>query len=161
MKKSTGGKVTATSYNKELPNQQYTPGPILWLQETARNIAKAFSRDKRCSDKLPQHNGPSITVTLMAPDIESPPTRDLLLLACMHENQGGQLLRQDSIGTMSNDRQLFCFIREQISRAPSKRWLSCLLKKVTGIHFTQVRQPAPLKSPQTQDQLPLHSSTSV
>jgi hypothetical protein len=147
MERSTGSKVTATSYDKGVSKEQYIPGPIIWVRETARNLARAFSKDANCNDMLPRHSGPDITETSPSVNIELPLVRELLLLACMHQSQGGQSLRQDSIGLIENDLQLFCFIREQLSRTRNVRWPSLSLKTVTGIHFTKVSQVAQPKRP--------------
>ncbi|KAK3216196.1 hypothetical protein GRF29_8g2559841 [Pseudopithomyces chartarum] len=137
MERSINGKVTATSYGKGSSQERYIPGPIFWVREAARDFASSFSRDVNRSDMLPRHSGPNTTVTPAPVNLESPLAEDLLLLACVHQSQGGQFLRQDSIGAVGNDRQLFYFIREQLSRTLNERRPSLLLKRVTGIHFTQ------------------------
>jgi hypothetical protein len=147
MEQSTGAKVTATFYDEGLSKKHYIPGPIIWVRETAGKFVRAFSKDANRNNVLPRHSSPDATVAPTSVNIELPLTRDLLLLACVHQSQGGQSLRQDSIGAMENDRQLFCFIREQFSRTPNVRWSSLLLKTVTGIHFTQVSPLARLKRP--------------
>lgn len=142
MERSINGKVTATSYGKGSSQERYIPGPIFWVREAARDFASSFSRDVNRSDMLPRHSGPNTTVTPAPVNLESPLAEDLLLLACVHQSQGGQFLRQDSIGAVGNDRQLFYFIREQLSRTLNERRPSLLLKRVTGIHFTQVSRRA-------------------
>lgn len=145
MQRSAIGKVTATSYDENLSKKRYIPGPMIWVRETARNCARFFSKDANRNDILPRHSGLDTSVAPAAVNIESSHARDLLLLACVDQSQGAQSLRQDSIEAIENDRQLFCFIREQLSRTPNVRWPSLSLKKVTGIHFTQVSRLARLK----------------
>jgi hypothetical protein len=145
MERSTGGKVTATFYDEQSSRERYIPGPIIWVRETARSFARAFSKDANRNDILLPHRGPGTTLTPASVNIELPPVRNLLLLACVHQSQGGQSLRQDSIGTIENDRQLFCFIRQQLSHTLNARWPFLWLKTVMGIHFTQVSQLARLK----------------
>jgi hypothetical protein len=142
MQRSTFGKVTATSYNEDPSQKHYIPGPIIWVRETARSFARAFSKGANCNDILPRHSGLDTSITPASLNIESSLEQDLLLLACVNQSQGGQSLRQDSIEAIENDRQLFCFIREQFSRTSNVRWPSLLLKTVTGIHFTQVSRLA-------------------
>jgi hypothetical protein len=144
MERSTGGKITATSYDEQSSGERYIPGPTIWIRETARSFARAFSKDAN-RNVLLRHSGPGTRVTPASVNIEIPPAPDLLLLTCVHQSQGGQSLRQDSIGAIENDRQLFCFIQEQLSHTSKVCWSSLSLKTVMGIHFTQVSQLARLK----------------
>ncbi|KAF2011921.1 hypothetical protein BU24DRAFT_425752 [Aaosphaeria arxii CBS 175.79] len=137
VERSTGSKVIATSYNEGASQERYIPGPINWIRETVRNLARAFSKDANRNEMLPRHSGPGTKVTDTSKKGRLPFVQDLLLLACVPQNHGGQILCQDSIEAIRNDRQLFWFIRQQLSRTPNVRWPIQLLKTVTGIHFTK------------------------
>ncbi|PVH94632.1 hypothetical protein DM02DRAFT_183775 [Periconia macrospinosa] len=99
------------------------------------STVKAFSKNANCNDRLPRHNGPETTETPAPVNIKLPLVQDLLLLACTHQSQGRQTLRQDSIRAIKNNQQLFCFIQEKLSR--NVRWFHVSLKTMTGIHFTK------------------------
>ena len=146
MERSASGKITATSYDEHSSSERYIPGPKIWIRETARSFVRAFSKDANHNDFLPRHGGPGTRTTPKSANTELPLVPDLLLLACAHQSQGGQSLRQDSIGTIESDRQLFCFVKEQLSRTLNVRWFFPSLKTITGIHFTQVSRVTRLKT---------------
>ena len=102
----------------------------------------------------------------IAVDIDLPSTRALYLLACMHRAPRGTWLVQERIDPISNDRELFMFMRMQLSRTHSHSWsflrfknpdeIICIIRDqlvrtrnglssylclhtVIGIHFTKVR----------------------
>ncbi|PZD41578.1 hypothetical protein A1F97_04265 [Pyrenophora tritici-repentis] len=116
MERIAGTKVTVTTYNEEEPQRGYGPGLISWARNTTRDLTRLFSKDADRDDVLPQHNDSETTQASASVNIELTPAQDLLLLACMQQSQGSQLFLQDSIRAIKSDRQLFYFIREQISQ---------------------------------------------
>ncbi|EDU46316.1 hypothetical protein TUN199_04230 [Pyrenophora tritici-repentis] len=138
MERIAGTKVTVTTYNEEEPQRGYGPGLISWARNTTRDLTRLFSKDADRDDVLPQHNDSETTQASASVNIELTPAQDLLLLACMQQSQGSQLFLQDSIRAIKSDRQLFYFIREQISRNRRTRWTSRVLKTVNEIQFTKL-----------------------
>ena len=158
MERPTDTEVTFTTYNEEESQRGHGSGLSSWARNTARDITRLFSKDADRDDVLPQHNNPETTEASVAVNIEMMPVRDLLLLACIQKSQGRQLFLQDSIRPIKSDRQLFYFIRKQISCNRKIRWLSLLLKTVTEIQFTKVRQSSTPKRSQNSSCLLYKSS---
>jgi hypothetical protein len=139
---STGIKITANSYEEGASNERYIFGPAIWARRIARSLARTLSNDANPDGVSSQHSDPDTTGTSASVNIELPPVRNLLLLACRDEDQGGKSLRQDEIGLLDNDQRLFYLIRRQLSKTRNLSWSSLSLKTVTGIHFTKVSPTA-------------------
>lgn len=99
-------------------------------------LAAPFRRQvKQCT--LPQHN-PKTTCSSSG----TPSRLQLLhLLACMHAGRFRKMLHQDRIETVMNDRELFCFLRQQYARNCGRMRAFLSLKTVQGIFFTKFRLP--------------------
>lgn len=140
MERSFGCRVTATFQDDGPAAENIVYGLIAWFRKAVRRLARLFSKETSLDNFLPRHNVTNTVATPAPGNVGLPSSRDLLLLACMHQKDGGQSLYQDDIGAIANDRQLFRFIRKQISSTATKRRSFLSLKTVTGIHFTKVSQ---------------------
>ncbi|KAH7079112.1 hypothetical protein BKA63DRAFT_258683 [Paraphoma chrysanthemicola] len=141
MERSSGVKVSASSYRQHSGNQQYVaPQPGRWLRNGIAKLTSVFGTSKT-SPCLPRHtNTCSSSVSTASSTTISPPSM-LHLLACMHHNRFRKVLQQDRIEAIKTDRALLCFMRRQHARYRCRLLRFLSLKGVQGIYFVKFRLP--------------------
>ncbi|XPS79088.1 hypothetical protein M3J09_011077 [Ascochyta lentis] len=137
MQRSIGSEVTVTSYEEASSNPKCFPGLANRFRAAAKNAVSAFSMAFHRGDILPRHIGGETTASPETVNIDLSSVPDLLLLGRVHKSHGGKGLRQDQIGAIENDCQLFRFIHQQLSRTRRVRWSSLPIKTITNIHFSK------------------------
>ncbi len=142
MSRSTGAKVTVTSYSTTSTNQNWTFKAPVWARRIASVFSSAQARTSTSTVCLPQHNVPNngtpLTSSTLATNAAAPLKPTLHLLACMHRTQRRKCLLQDPIDFVSTDRALFCFMKRQLQRNRSRIRSTLAMRSVQGIFFVKV-----------------------
>jgi hypothetical protein len=142
MSRSTGAKVTVTSYSKRSTNQNWTFKAPVWARRIAGVSSFAQARTSNSTGCLPQHNFPNhctpSTSSTPATNAAAPLKPSLHLLACTHRTQRQKCLSQDPIDSVSTDRALFCFIKRQLHRNRSRIRSILAMRSVQGMFFVKV-----------------------
>ncbi|KAJ4989812.1 hypothetical protein SVAN01_04649 [Stagonosporopsis vannaccii] len=132
--------VTTSSSDQGAPEQRYTLRPPAWLRSTGRSISSILTRTANDTTFLPQHHRSTVSKfsTVSKP---SPPAlqRELYLMACMHRTQHHINVVQSLLEKIKTDRQLFCFLRKQLSQHRSLVGSILSMKKVERIFFVKFR----------------------
>lgn len=141
MNRSTGASITVASYSKTSKNQNWNFKFPAWARRgTGTSSVKATTPNS--GGGLPQYNAPdrSAPLTSSAPATNTPTnsTPRLHLLACAHRTERRKCLLQDPIDSVSTDRALFCFMKQQI-RCNNSRFRSILaMRSIQGMFFVKV-----------------------
>ncbi|XP_014557166.1 hypothetical protein COCVIDRAFT_69160, partial [Bipolaris victoriae FI3] len=142
MSRSTGASITVASYSKTSKNQNWNFKFPAWARRgTGTSSAKATTPNS--GGGLPQYNAPhrSAPLTSSAPatNTSTNSTPRLHLLACAHRTERRKCLLQDPIDSVSTDRALFCFMKQQI-RCNNSRFRSILaMRSIQGMFFVKFR----------------------
>ncbi|KAF3045537.1 hypothetical protein E8E12_009384 [Didymella heteroderae] len=143
MNRSTGAKVTVTSYSKTSGNQNWvlkTPRMVRRLTGSLTSGRAGASNPQGC---LPQHNESSQPVpstgTAATGTTTAQVTSTLHLLACAHRTQRRKWFLQNPIDTIFTDRALFCFMRQQLERNRSLIRSILTMTSVQGMFFVKFR----------------------
>ncbi|EUC49155.1 hypothetical protein COCMIDRAFT_51478, partial [Bipolaris oryzae ATCC 44560] len=144
MSRSTGANITVTSYSKTSKKQTWNFKFPAW----ARRIAGTFSSSAKATAPnsgggLPQYNASnrSAPSTSSAPVANTPTSSipRLHLLACAHRNERRKCLLQDPIDSISTDRALFCFMKQQLRRNHSRIRSVLAMRSIQGMFFVKFR----------------------
>ena len=137
MQRSTGAKVTATSYSGGFSNQKYTFRSPKWMRSLVQTASGARTGSQ---PYLPQPNACSApaTATPVAIGMTTVPQESVHLMACLQRGRYRRIVRQDPIDGITTDKALFCFLRSQLAqhRGRVRRFFS--LKCVQGLLFVKV-----------------------
>ena len=139
MQHAVDGDISATPYSHTSAKRKYTFNTPNWMRMVAQSIRKTLSPPSD-EQELPRSNTPLGKSGVSKKKTTDDPMKTLHLLACVHETQQGTHLVQDRLEEMESDRELFNFIREQLSCTRSNRWKLFHLRTVIGIHFTKVKE---------------------
>jgi hypothetical protein len=142
MERTSGVKVTASSYRQYAGGQQYPmPRPDRWIRKGFSKVASALTNVWKPSPCLPQHAASSIPATGTT-SAQTPSQHQILhLVACMHRDPVRKFVQQDRIEDLRTDRELLDFMRRGYVRQ-RKAFLRILsLKCVKGIYFVKLWLP--------------------
>lgn len=134
MQRSGARHITATPYDPNTPTQHYIYKPRQWLRSILMGLRTVFPRLR---DTSPQPDTVPVTRATSA-FVNMPPLKISYLLSCMHQTQRRRYLVQERVEMITNDRELFCFIQNQLRKLHSRLWTALHMRKVAGIHFTRV-----------------------
>jgi hypothetical protein len=142
MSRSTGAKVTVTSYSKTSTNQNWFFKAPVWARKLAGGSSSARARTSDSAGCLPQHNAPNqyrpSTSSMPATNPSAPWKPTLHLLACLHQTQRRKCLLQSPIDSVSTDRALFCFMKRQLQLNRNRIRSILAMRSVQGMFFVKV-----------------------
>jgi len=130
-------KITATAYSESGADPAYSSAPCDIVRSTWRKILKPF-KEHVASPIIPSHDkGLQVTEEDVEAESAIPPTQTLLLLAGMHKSQDETYLTQDDVEMVETDRQLFCFMREQLNNRYNSLQRFFSTTRVKNIYFSK------------------------
>ncbi|KAJ6266445.1 hypothetical protein PSV08DRAFT_230177 [Bipolaris maydis] len=143
MSRSTGANITTTSYSKTSTNQNWNFKLPNWVRRFTITSSSAKAAAPNSGGGLPQYNARnhSAPSTSSAPTTNTPTNSNarLHLLACAHRNERRKCLLQDPINSVSTDRALFCFMKQQIRRNHSRFRNILTMRSIQGMFFVKFR----------------------
>jgi hypothetical protein len=144
MQRSTGVKVIATTYSQSTPNQNYTGSPSSWMRVTAQRLSNTFGRSNKSSTGLSQRSSTSTTSTAVSTASTACPQQSLHFMACMQGGRYRRVVHQDAIDDIATDKELFLFMRQQVTKRRGYFRRAFSLKCIQGLYFVKVCTPSPL-----------------
>lgn len=139
MTRSTGAKVTISSYNTASANNGWSFRAPMWIRQLTNLWSTSRTGTSRFTGSLPHHNASNqssnATSTVNTP---IPPGSELFLLACAHKSQRQKHLLQDTINSVSTDQVLFLFLKQQLKRNQSRIRSLLSMRSVQGMYFVKV-----------------------
>jgi hypothetical protein len=130
--------ITATTYGGSGANATHmsAPSDIVWA--AWRKVSSPFKKTQDSPINLSQGNHPKVASGDVEAESAIPPTQTLLLLSGLHRSQDEIFLTQDDVEKIETDRQLFCFMREQLERRYNRLQRFLSTTRVKDIHFSKV-----------------------
>jgi hypothetical protein len=144
MQRSTGAKVVATTYNQSASTQNYTSSPSSWMRATAQKLSNTFGRSNKSSPGLSKHSSASTTSTAMSAGLTACPPQTLHFMACMQGGRYRRVVHQDAIDDIATDKELFLFMRQQVTKRRGYFRRAFSLKCIQGLYFVKVCTPSPV-----------------
>lgn len=139
MQRCTSTSISATAYNKGSSDQRYTFRPPAWLRSVTKRLSSTLTHSSTDAACLPQHQASSVSKAHVIPNPSRPiPQRELFLMSCMHRTQHHVNVMQDHIEEIETDRQLFRFLRLQLSQYRSQFSKFLSMRRVQKIYFIKV-----------------------
>lgn len=155
MQRSTGAKVIATSHSQSAPNQRYTSPFPAWMRAATRKLSVAFGQQKNAPQGLPQYNVQTKPTTCPPTGSNPSSQQSLLLMTCMQRGPHDHAVHQDSIEGITTDKDLFHFMRRQLSKRRGYIHKISSLKCIQGLYFIKVPLLHVIQPPSlTQDIVP-------
>lgn len=134
MKRATG--TTFRSHDNSHSGSQ----SALSFRDIWQSFREAIRSMTHSDPTLPTSNRPNQpqTTSQSLPDAINVQGRNLILMSCLHRGETAKDLYQDNIGMLSSDRSLMYFLKERYRMRRGKFRSAISMRKVIGIHFTQV-----------------------
>jgi hypothetical protein len=141
MERTSGVKVTASSYRQYAGGQQYPmPRPDRWLKNGIAKTASAFTKPSRPSP-LPQHSAPCVPIVGSSVTQNGSSLKVLHLMACIHRDSKRKYVKQDRIENVTTDRELLCFMRQKYVDQHRSTLRLLEIKQIKGIYFVKFWLP--------------------
>ncbi|KAF1831737.1 hypothetical protein BDW02DRAFT_38240 [Decorospora gaudefroyi] len=137
---STGADITMASYSPQSSTQRYTFRYPSWMRVVYRKVFSRLAGLYQRSSSLPHHNDNN-TVS-KTPDGSASPTlkqNTHHLMSSVHHSRDHTVLLQDQIETIMNDRALFDFLKQRLSRRRNRILLALSCRSIESVFFTKFR----------------------
>jgi hypothetical protein len=131
-------KVTASPYGDAGAGQAYFPKTFNSIRSTWRKTSNSLKEFLGYPKGLPQHHGSRVTGNRIQVELDAQPLESLHLLAGLHKTQRWTYLAQDPIGKIRTDRELFCFMKQQLNGRYNSLQRFISTTRVRGIHINKV-----------------------
>ncbi|KAF2275962.1 uncharacterized protein EI97DRAFT_61766 [Westerdykella ornata] len=139
MQLSSGAQFDTDDFSTGNSGQKYIyHRPFSWVQRGIGKFVGSMQQSSR--QTLPSSNACS-SVATQAPQCSMMNKQILYMMACMHRGRRGRNLLQDRIESVTTDRQLFRFLRQQYVAHRGKIKAVLSLRGIQGILFVKFRLP--------------------
>lgn len=141
MQRSTGAKVAATSYSQNTSNQKLTIHPSTWIKTAFQTLSAPYGRSEKSCPGQPQNQSLSTTSTAVSTGSTTSPQKTLHFMACMQGGRYRRVVHQDPIDDIATDKELFLFLRQQVTKRRGHIRRAFSLKCIQGLYFVKVSLP--------------------
>jgi hypothetical protein len=131
-------KITATAFSESSSKPAYSSAPFNIVRVACRKTMNSFRKDPVSTTAPSQDHSPQVAGEDVEAESAIPSTQTLLLLAGLHKWQDNIFLAQDDVEKVKTDRELFCFMREQLDSRYNSLQRFFSTTRVKFIHFSKV-----------------------